>query len=45
MPLKAPVTKEFEMIDAGVYKARCIRVIDLGTHEISIKANLRKSIK
>lgn len=45
MPLKAPVTKEFEMIDAGVYKARCIRVIDLGTHEIEYKGESQEKHK
>lgn len=33
MPLIPPVGKDFEIVDAGVHKGRCIKVIDLGTHD------------
>lgn len=31
MPLTAPVGSSFEITPEGVYKARCIRIIDMGT--------------
>ena len=33
MPLTAKAGKDFEIVEAGVHKGRCIKIIDLGTHE------------
>ena len=33
MTLIPPVGKEFKIVEPGLHKGRCIRVIDLGTHE------------
>lgn len=35
-PIKAPAinSEEFELVPAGVYLARCYRMVDLGTHSI-----------
>lgn len=45
-PIKAPVinTEEFEMVPAGVYLARCYRMIDIGTHTIETKQNGAKDV-
>lgn len=45
-PIKAPVlnTEEFEMTPAGVYLARCFRMIDVGTHTIETKQNGAKDV-
>lgn len=45
-PIKAPVlnSEEFEMVPAGVYLARCYRMIDIGTHNIETKQNGAKDV-
>lgn len=45
-PIKAPVlnSEEFEMVPAGVYLARCYRMIDIGTHTIETKQNGAKDV-
>ncbi|KKL84771.1 hypothetical protein LCGC14_1961370 [marine sediment metagenome] len=35
MPLTAKAGQDFETVEAGVYKGRCIKIIDLGTHDVT----------
>lgn len=44
MALKAPVGKEMEIVPAGTYKARCFKVIDLGTHHSEMFNNWQHQI-
>lgn len=45
MPLIPPVGKEFEMVEPGMHKARCIKVIDLGTQETEYKSIIQHKHK
>lgn len=44
MALNAPVGKEMEIVPAGTYKARCFKVIDLGTHHSEMFNNWQHQI-
>jgi len=45
MPLIPPTGKDFEIVEAGVHKGRCIKVIDLGTQETSYKGQIQHKHK
>ena len=47
MALKPPATKDdnFELVEAGVHKGRCIKIIDLGTHEVTYNEEIQEKHK
>lgn len=45
MPLIPPAGKDFEIVEAGVHKGRCIKVIDLGTQETTYKGETQNKHK
>lgn len=45
MPLTAKAGKDFETIEGGVYKGRCIKIIDLGTHDVTYQEEIQSKHK
>lgn len=45
MALNAKAGKEFEIVEPGMHKARCVKIIDLGTHEYEYQGQSQEKHK
>lgn len=45
MSLTASAGKDFEIVEAGVHKGRCIKIVDLGTHDVIYKEETQRKHK